>query len=230
MRDVTLHAAEECQKIHFKFHFNTENLRISTNIKGWLEIPYHPESLMTDFLTRRVLNTDRAMIRLLELLGENWLRFVCSYLEVDVNGFYEFLGRDIRETFAPQKLHWLPQNVRHLKNVCIHRGFDFPEFSQNSAEIIEAIFSNFRTVLELGVAKREIRVLLLESGIITHNENFTDNLLQRNREILAAALMYVPMSKMKRAVRKAFEEEGLLSIDYRLQKFIYDGYPVGENL
>ena len=229
VRDMTLHATEERQHIRLKLRFNTENLRISTNIRGLFLIPYHPENRMTYFLKRRVLNTDLAMIRLLELLGENWLRFVCSYLEADINGFYQFLGRDIRETFPPEKLHWLPQNVRHLKNVCIHRGFDFPEFSQNSGEIIEAILSNFRTGLELGVAKREIRVMLLESGIIAHNESFSDNLLQRNREILAAALMYVPMGKMKPAIRRAFEEN-LMPIDHRLQKFIYDGVPEGENL
>ena len=228
VRNMTLNSNRECQQFPLKLEYETENLT-DFAISELLFIPYHSEDRINYFLHVRVPNSENIMMRLLQLLGENWLEFLDRYLELDIQGLFEFLSNDIRDTFPTERLHWVSQNVQRLREICIRREFVIRPTSQHSGDIIEDIFSNFRTAFEMGRAKREICALLLDCGIIPSNAGFTDNLLERNRKILAAALMYIPMGTMKLAIRQAFDAN-FLSIDADLQQFIKDGVPEGDRL
>ena len=228
VRNMTLNSNRECQQFPLKLEYETKNLQ-DFAISELLFIPYHSEDRINYFLRVRVPNSENIMMSLLQLLGENWLEFLNRYLEVDIQGLFEFLSKHIRDTFPTERLHWESQKVQRLREICIRREFVIRPTSQHSGDIIEDIFSNFRTALEMGRAKREICSLLLDCGMISTNAGFTDNLLERNREILAATLMYIPMGTMKHAIRQAFDEN-FLSIDVVLQQFVNDGMPEGDRL
>ena len=230
VRNMTLNSINESPLNTFliKFGYETTNLK-RFGASELQHIPFICEERIEFIRNTRVDNTEQIMRRVLELLGDNWLEFLERYLQLDINGLYEFLSKDIRDTFPPENLSWVPENVRRLKSACNRREFHLTQASQNSGDVIEEIFSNFRTKLELKTAKREIRMMLEDCFIIPRYGDFTVKLLERNREIVAAALMYIPMEKMKQSIRDAFEAN-LLCIDHTVQKFIHDGICFGDTL
>ena len=77
--------------------------------------------------------------------------------------------------------------------------------------------------MEIGRAKPEILSILTVCGAISEKENYAEGLLLRSREVLARALMYLPMKQLKSSMISLLKKLGERTgpIPSRLWDFLF---------
>ena len=72
------------------------------------------------------------------------------------------------------------------------------------------------------IAKEDILEILENAGVLSRSPQVSRSLLPKNCEVLAAALMYLPVTQLRNAMMKAFEKRLFCPRD-DVERFIYSG-------
>ena len=216
--------------VKMTFQFDSPTLQ-QKGIDGAIQVPFLKEEKIKE-LSRRVLPDKDMLARFLQKLGADWTKFLSDFLKVEIRALKQFIFKDITATLPLTRLRWSRKLKERLKLETQTRNLRFAEGPKN--EILTKLFDNFKTSWELLTAKKVIIQCLKCSGVLEKNQSVTEGLLQQNCEVVAYALMYLPLSSLKIAVYSAFQK-GFFSIiegeDAELEKFIFDKMiPAGDNL
>ena len=207
------------KKFGVEFNFKSKSLR-KKGIDGIIEFDFLSEDQINEYLERQVLPSKEMLIEFLLKLGFNWSVFLRDYLAVEIRYLRSFICSDIGATLKEDLFHWSPEIRLKLERIIQARNFI--EVS-NSSDLVQTLLKNYQTSDELLRAKTEIIEILEEAGILSRLQRIQRDLRRDSREILAAALMYVPMDALRVAMFNANIQGRLFALTPSIDKFISDG-------
>ena len=204
--------------------FENESLR-KTGIDGVLQFPIHSESVLEKLTTRQVLPKQEMLVEFLVSLKTNWIKFMYLCLNAEVRFLKELIHKDIKESLLPRKLIWSKNIQSSLKDETDMRGLT--EISSKE-KLVSTMINIYQTSHELMIAKEDILEILENAGVLSRSPQVSRSLLPKNCEVLAAALMYLPVTQLREAMRKAADKH-LFCSNGEVERFIYSGdLPEGE--
>ena len=237
-RKVKLVAGNEVNKtLNLKFLYKSPILE-QRGLDGIFQITLLSREDVEDFSKRKVLPSKDMLVKFLQLLGAKWTKFLFDCLDVELRYLRDFIHKDIIETLSPRLLRWSEQNTSNKRQLCEEvkqRKWSLGEISMmelSRDEIVQSLCRNFQTSFELRTAKLCIIQCLKTSDVLNENNEVFEGLLPRNCEILAHALMYLPISQLKTAMNNG-RSSGLFELTESddVKRFIEDNnFPDGECL
>ena len=188
--------------VGLRIRYRGENMRNMTSF-NWCEVPFLTQTEIEDMNSSFELVNHGMLVRFLEILKNNWTMYLSQHLKLDVTGLHEFILQDIKASI-PVRLY-LPITDTVLLNLtmeCRNKGYtDLILENDSVPSLIGSIFRNFSDELELTRAKQEIISILRNAGAIKDYESLPESLLRSSREVLAAAMMYINVKKLKESMR-----------------------------
>ena len=219
-RSVTLCLGEGINTFGVDFKFDNSVLQ-KQGIDGIIEVPYRTEEEIDSFSTRRKLPSHEMLVDLLIRLNTNWMRFLRNHLSVEIRQLKDFIHKDIKSSLPPRVLTWSEEIQRNLKRETDSR--DIPEIS-TPERILPVMLESYQTTRDLWIAKSVILDILKDAGIISSDHvDHEKSLTLDSQEVLASALMYVPVKTLKDTIRDSFEKSKMFSPSQEIEEFMYSG-------
>ena len=166
----------------------------------------------------RVVKNINSIPELIELLVE----YIECVPRSDVEHLSDFILKDIKETldgfeFTDQQLNNFGKSVR--------RSFSNDELSHSAS--LNDWFTSYRDNSKLGLAKTDILVLINRLQLKPEQQAYFSNLrrgflLEQSCSVLAHALLYVPVDRLKNGLKKAKEDKLIEFVHDDLIDFIHD--------
>ena len=182
---------------------------------------YIISSEYNQLIQKQELPDHEMLVNFLSLLGEKWNMYLSDYLGYEIDGLNQFILNDITSTIGARPLQRTRDNIKKLREVLRNRGYDDFNFQvDNDARMIGDIFRNFRGCLELGRSKREMISLMKASGVVCRTEPFSEGLNLGSREILASAMMYIPIGELKESMEKIYSDKKITARSELVDNFL----------
>ena len=210
--------------LRMKFHSRNISGLASTNT---FPIPYLSSEGYAKLVTNPTLPDHGMLVEFLTILGDKWVTFLTDYLDIEIEGMHDFILCDIRAAIGCRKLCLSELAIARLSDILRNRAYDHSNFEVTRDTLIPSIFRNFKEGLEQGRAKREIISMLEKSGVLSEEEVLSDTtdddsvkLHLNSREVLASALMYIPMDKLKKAISNMWDSPYVEARSERVENFL----------
>ena len=220
----------ELSQIGIKFQFESLILQ-QKGIDGVVKIPVLSESKIKELTELWIMPSHGMLTEFVSSLGTKWSDFLSDYLKVEIRYLRDFISDDIISSLPPRKFNWSDEIEKQLTDEMTSRHKMRCNFSSKD-HILPEILRIHQTSHQLRSAKAEIIECLEETGILNSPSDISPCLLLSSCQILAHALMYLPISKLKKAMYCAFHDR-VFSITGRpdVEKFIFDReLPEGESV
>ena len=161
------------------------------------------------------------LIQSLQIFDGKWFEFLEQHLEIDICGLQQFILDDIKYTIAESYNNMLEgTNVKLIQSICNMKGYVDYKISGDSIEsLVDSVFNNFRTGMQMKTAKVKILQMLMDGGIISKGPINNGGLHPNYLETLSSALMYLPVQKLRNGIKGMYKGKSLLYTD-DIKKFI----------
>ena len=112
-------------------------------------------------------------------------------------------------------------NVSLLQSIFKMKGYVDYKISGDSIESLVAfVFNNFRTGMQLKIAKIEILQMLMDGGIISKGPITNGGLYPKFLRILSSALIYLRVRNLKNGIKRMYDEWKVAQYTDKLRKII----------
>ena len=234
-RTVQIEMSEDRMMHYFHLAINYNSKNMDDLAKPYLnDIEILTRTEMDDINETFQLPDHAMLVEFLELLNETWTNLLSQHLNIRISGLREFIASDIKEAI-PAMCHRniTHETLTHLMKEAESRDYDDYRFLDHRridtvSLLVDSVMRYFKTDLDPKRAKREIVSMLKVSGIIPKHEDIPKSLGLISRENLAAALMYIPITKLKDAMIGFSDTEIGVRFSNKMRDFLV--YPEGEQL
>ena len=97
-----------------------------------------------------------------------------------------------------------------LQSICNMNGYVDYKISGDSIEsLVASVFNNFRTGMQLKLAKIEILQMLMDDGITSRGPINNGGLHPNYLKTLSSALMYLPVQKLRNGIKGMYKGKSL---------------------
>ena len=220
----------ELSQIGIRFDFKSRILQ-KKGVDGVVNIPVLSEAKIRELTRVRIMPSHGMLTDFVYLLGTKWPQFFSDYLNVEIRCLRDFISDDIKKSLPHNIFNWSHEIKMQLTDEMSTQHQMRCNFS-TTKDILSQILRIYQTSHKLRSAKADIIESLEDAGVLNSPSNISPGLLPRNCEVLAYALMYLPMSKLKIAMYCAFQDR-VFSImgSPDVEKFIFDReLPEGEGV
>ena len=173
----------------------------------------------------------KMLIMFIECLGEKWTEFFSNYLRANLRGLRDFIHKDIKASLPTSQLNW-SNEIRERLDDSMRAKHCFSASIAAADEIVDELLQNYQSPEELMVAKGKIIECLEESKVLSQKHTIRRGLLRKSSEILARALMYLPVRKLKSAMYEASMDQLYYVYKYKeIERFVHNStIPPGEDM
>ena len=200
--------------------YKSENIRNLANSRI-IDVPILTKTEIEEVKETFELPDHTMLIEFLGLLKEKWTNLL-SPLDIEILELHEFIAADIEASVpAMCSLNITNDTLAHLTKEAQIRGFGDPILVGNEVPLlVHSMMRNFLRSLDLKRAKRDIISMLKASEIIPKDESISESLGDTSRENLAAALMYIPIKKLRDAMISVIDSEMVVGFSEKMRQFL----------
>ena len=206
-----------------KLTYDSKNMRALARPKYSVQIPLLSRTEIDDLNGALIKDSD-ILVEFLRLIQKKWIKFLKEYLGLQIYRLREFILDDIKATIPAKKYNALTDVIRANVNMdCKNRKIGQIDGSlETIPSMMESIFRSFVT-MDIERAKEEIFSILKASGAISERGNYPESLLQSNQEVLAKALMYIPLRRLKNSMSSFLDDEEIVMTEKLANFLLPDG-------